>query len=135
MSFQPWGIIQGLLHYPSSWQSCSYVFFFQANVGKGFDIGYLKYIDNVWDYPPMRWGIIGGAAALFVIITIIVVCCCCKKSSNNRGRQNGQYGHHHQDPRFFPQQPPHYPQHPQHYPQHAQQGRPHRPQKRGQQRY
>ena len=52
------------------------LFLFQATVGNlDFSIGYLKYIDNVWEYLPLRYGTIGGGAGLLLMIVIVIVIC------------------------------------------------------------
>jgi hypothetical protein len=39
-------------------------------------VGCVDYQDSLWDYPPARWGIIGGILAFLVLVFIFAVLCC-----------------------------------------------------------
>ena len=52
-------------------------------------IGYLNYIQTIWEYPPGRYGIIGGICGLVLIVVICIVCICIYKQNHQQTQLEG----------------------------------------------
>ena len=56
-------------------------------------IGYLNYVQTIWEYPPGRYGIIGGICGLVLIIVICIVCVCIYKRNHRQTQWEGPRPH------------------------------------------
>ncbi len=46
-----------------------------------FNVGCLDYVDNLWEFAPAKYGIIGGAIVVLLVVIIVVMACLCYKKN------------------------------------------------------
>ena len=50
------------------------------------EVGYLSYVQNLWEYPPGRYAIIGGLCGLVVLVLLLILCVYLKRRQQQTNR-------------------------------------------------